>query len=272
MRVWVVAGLTVAVSAAALRARWIVAAYGSTAQWTGKRDKDAKKDPPREAVKDVSMPFQVGEKLNYRVAWATFSSAATVETSVVEQRDLFGWKTWHLKALIHTAGSVRSLFTIDDQADSYVDAQTQQTRQFELYLDELGRKQNQVLRPVARGDTARGGPGVIVQAGTRDPLGALYTLRAVDWRATPEVTVPVYDGRNLFEMRAKVEGASEKVTTAAGKFDAMRVGVKLFQFGKEGAENSFVIWFAQDRARTPVAIEAALPFGSLHAEMVPTGK
>ena len=48
------------------------------------------------------MPFRVGETLNYRVSWATFSSAASVQVSIPEHRDLFGWGTWHFRASIHT--------------------------------------------------------------------------------------------------------------------------------------------------------------------------
>jgi hypothetical protein len=235
--------------------------------------KDAKTETTKEVAKDAPMPFRVGEKLNYRVAWTTFSNAATVETSAVEQRDLYGWKTWHFRALIHTAGSVRSLFVIDDQADSYVDARTPETHQFEMYLDELGRKQNSVLRFVVPGQEQRGnGAAVIVQPGTRDPLAVIYTLRAVDWKQTPEVKTPMYDGRNLFELRAKMENASEKVTVAAGAFETTRVSIHLFQYGKQVADDNFVVWFAHDEARTPVAMQADLPFGSLHVEMVTAGK
>lgn len=231
--------------------------------------KDASKDPP----KDLAVPFRAGEKLTYRVAWATFSNAANVELDVVEQRDLYGWKAWHFRALAHTAGSVRSLFTIDDQFDSYTDAQNADCHQFEMYLDELGRKQNQTLRLVAQGQKTRGdGPSVIVQPGTRDPLGAVNMLRGVDWKQTPEVRAPLYDGRNLFEMRARMESSSEKVATAAGNFDATRISIHLFQYGKQVADDNFTIWFAHDEARRPVAMQADLPFGSLHVELVPAGK
>lgn len=255
-----------------LAAGVLIAASFAPAAVQKSAKKDAKKDP-KEAVKDAPMPFHAGEKLNYRVAWATFSNAASVETSVVEQRDLYGWKAWHFRVLIHTAGSVRSLFTIDDQADSYTDAQTEETHQFEMYLDELGRKQNSTLRFVAPGQPQRGsGAAVIVQPGTRDPLAVIYTLRAVDWKQTPEVKTPMYDGRNLFELRAKMENASEKVTTAAGATETTRVSIHLFQYEKQVADNNFVVWFAHDEARTPVAMQADLPFGSLHVEMVQAGK
>lgn len=219
------------------------------------------------------MPFRVGETLNYNVAWAAFSTAASVQLAVPEQRDIFGWGTWHFRALAHTLSPVRSLFTIDDQFDSYTDAATLESRQFELYLDEMGRKHDQVLHLIPQGQSPRGGvPAVIVLPGTRDPLGALYALRSVDWQRTPEFRAPVYDGRNLFEMRTRMEATSEAVTVAAGNFSASRLSIRLFQYEKELTGSSFTIWLANDASRTPVLMKAELPFGSLRVELTSPAK
>ena len=74
------------------------------------------------APKESPMPFRPGETLTYRVSWAAFSSAASLQLSVPERRDLFGWQTWHFRALAHTLSPVRTLFAVDDQFDSYTDA------------------------------------------------------------------------------------------------------------------------------------------------------
>src|ERR1700737_4726485 len=97
--------------------------------------------PPKEAsdTRDPKLtpPFKVGEKLDYRVGWASFSSAASVRLAVGERRNLYGWDTWHLQALAHTVSPVRSLFVIDDQFDSYTDTQTLASHRYEMYLREL---------------------------------------------------------------------------------------------------------------------------------------
>jgi hypothetical protein len=86
------------------------------------------------------VPFHVAETLNYRVTWASFATAASLQVSVPERRNLFGWTTWHFRASLHTQTPVRTLFTIDDEFDSYADAATLETHQYEGYLSELGRK------------------------------------------------------------------------------------------------------------------------------------
>jgi hypothetical protein len=219
-------------------------------------------------IKEQAMPFRPGETLNYRIAWSMFSSAASVQLVIPERRDLFGFLTWHFRAQAHTQSPVRSLFLIDDQFDSYTDANTLESRQYETRLDEMGRKTNQVLLLVPSGQISKApGPSVVVAPGTRDPLGAFYTLRGIEWARTAEFRSPVYDGRDVYEMRAQRESPSEAVKVDGGSFSASRVSIRVFQHQKEVQAIHFVVWIANDAARTPVQIQAELPFGSLRAEL-----
>jgi Protein of unknown function (DUF3108) len=222
-----------------------------------------------EKTKEQPVPFRAGETLNYRVAWAAFSNAASLELSVPERRDLYDFKTWHLRAVTHTLNPVRRLFELDDQFDSYTDAATLESRQFETHLNEMGKISDQVLHLSPSGQPVHSpGPVVIVSPGTRDPLGTLYSLRAQDWHHAPDFTAPVYDGRDLFDMRAHCEALTEYVRVAAGNFSAARIAVHVFQYEKEVSSIRFEIWIANDPARTPVVIEATLPFGNIRAELL----
>jgi len=224
--------------------------------------------PKKDAPSDVVMPFRVGETLKYQVAWATFTTAASVQMNVAERRDLFGWGTWHFRAVAHTVSPVRSLFAIDDQFDSYTDAASLESRQYEMYLNEMGKRQDRVIHLLPMGQAPRGDlPRVVVLPGTRDPLGALYALRGVDWQKTPEFRAPVYDGRDVYELRARVVAANEAISVAAGNYSASRISIHLFQRDKEVSGMSFSAWLAHDPARTPVLMQADLPFGNLRVEL-----
>lgn len=219
-------------------------------------------------AKDVPPPFRIGEKLDYRIAWANFTGAATVRLAVAERRELYGWDTWHLRALAHTLSPVRALFAIDDQFDSYTDARTLESHQYEMYLRELGRERNLVLQLAPQGVSPRGpGSTVIVQPGTRDPIGALYSLRQVNWQRTAEARTPVFDGRSLYEMRARLEAAHEQTSVAAGTYTAAKIEIRLYDRGQEVPGMHFEIWLAQDAARTPVLIQAEVPFGTFRGEL-----
>jgi hypothetical protein len=217
---------------------------------------------------EPAMPFRVGEILNYRVAWAIFPNAAALQMNVVERRNLLGWQTWHFRASAHSEAPARTFFEVDDQFDSYTDTNTLESHQYELYLSEMGSKQNEVLHLISVGQSSRGTVApVLVQPGTRDPLGAFYALRAVNWQRTPEFHVPVYDGSDLYEVRARQESASEVVAVDAGNFQATKISLRLFEYGKQVPHTNFLVWFAHNAARTPVLVLAEMPVGSVRVEL-----
>jgi Protein of unknown function (DUF3108) len=214
------------------------------------------------------MPFRVGEKLDYRVSWASFATAANVELDVPERRNLYGWSTWHFRASAHTVNPVRRLFAIDDEFDSYTDARTLDSRQYEMYLNEMGKKADQVWRFLPEGQSPHApGPAVMVMPGTRDPLGTLYSLRSVDWQRTTQIGAPVDDGNQLYQMRAIREEAGEPVEVPAGNFSTTRVGIHVYQHNTQISGIGFAVWIANNPARTPVLMRAELPFGTLRVEL-----
>lgn len=220
---------------------------------------------------EIPMPFRTGEILNYRVEWAIFPNAAALQMSVVERRNLLGWQTWHFRASAHSVVPARTLFEVDDQFDSYTDATTLESHQYEMYLNEMGSKQNEVLHLVAIGQSNRGSVApVIVQPGTRDPLGAFYALRAVDWQRTPDFHIPVYDGSDLYDVRARQESASDPVAVDAGNFQAAKISLRLFEHGREVPHTGFLVWFAHNAARTPVLVLAEMPLGNVRVELAAT--
>lgn len=248
-----------------------IVAAGPLAGQSSRRTHTQPVSDPHPAIKPAGLPahFRVGEKLDYRVGWANFTSAATVRLAVAERRNLFGWDTWHLRAVTHTLNPVRVLFAIDDQFDSYTDAATLSSHQYEMYLNEQGKHEGSVLRLLAQGEPSRGdAPSVVVLPGTRDPVGALYALREVDWQRTREAASPVYDGRNVYDLRAKLQAAREQVTVPAGTYSASKVFVRVFERGQQAPKVTAAIWFAWDPAKTPVLMEAELPFGSLRVELI----
>jgi hypothetical protein len=223
-------------------------------------------------LKDQPMPFHPGESLNYRVSWAAFTTAADIQLSIPERRDLFGWQTWHFRATAHTQSPVSSLFPIDDQFDSYTDSASLESRQFESHLNELGKASDQIQHLVPTGQRPKApGASVVVDPGTRDALGALFTIRGADWSRTPELRIPVYTGRDVYDMRGRAD-APQPVTVAAGVYTAQRINITVFQHDKELTTIKIAIWLANDPARTPVAMQATLPFGTVRAELTPPAK
>jgi hypothetical protein len=215
-------------------------------------------------------PFEVGEALHYKLGWGAFANAADVRVEFVERRDLSGVATVHFRGSLHSVAPLRGLFPVDDIFDSYSDARTLDSKQYEFHLDELREKETRVRR-LATTATMRtvAAPRVIVPAGTRDPLGMLYELRAVDWkaRAGGEYRAPMYDGNDVFEVRVHLEVSEETVAVDAGNFRATKVEARLYQRGVEVPKTVLTMWFARDERRTPVLLEAEMPYGKVRAEL-----
>jgi hypothetical protein len=218
--------------------------------------------PPAAAV-----PFRAGEQLEYRVEWESFLTAASLRMEVREQREFRGGHAWHFQALVNSLNPVRYLYAVDDQFDSYLDAAGLHTRQFELYLRESRKIEDRILRLATEGEPVEGGATVVrVPAGTRDPLGAIYFFRTADWKRSPEITIPIYDGRRLYTVRARrdLEGAVE---VPAGEFLAERITLRIFEQQRERTDLRIHFWLAKDPQRTPVQIEATLPFGNVRVQL-----
>ena len=184
-----------------------------TGQSPARRTAVASKPPVRAAMKEAEVPFPGTERLAFQVLFSKFTvKAAALEFAVVEHRDFFGHAAWHFRATAQTVDTVRMLYSLDDQFDSYTDAVKLTSLQYEMYLREAGNRQDHTWRmdtgeePIGAGVAA-----ARVQPGTRDPLGLLYVLRAADWKKTPELRVPVFDGTHLYDVRATLAETGEQV-------------------------------------------------------------
>jgi hypothetical protein len=237
---------------------------------SAKRPKSRAKVPAAPAAPaSVPVPFRPGETLEYRVLFSKYAvNAAKVETTVIEQRNFFGHAAWHFRAIAHTMDTMRMLFAIDDEFDSYTSAASLFSLQYEMYLHEQGKEQTSLYRMTTDADPApQDATALRVVPGTRDAISFLYNLRAADWQRLPEFRAPVFDGRRLYDVVARVDTPQGTITVPAGNFPAFRVSLRLFDHGKELTDTRLWVWLARDAAHTPVLVEAEIPFGTARIEL-----
>lgn len=246
----------------------LAVSFGALAQ-SSRPAKSSSKTASKPVTHEAAVPFAAGEHLSFRVIWSKFSvNAATIQLAVVERRDFFGRMAWHFRALAQTIDTMHIVYPLDDQLDSYSDTAHLDSIQYEMYLHEQGKQQTSAWRLISDGSPAPANVAAArVTPGTRDPISLLYMLRAADWKATPELRVPVFDGKNLYEAVAHLESASEQAVVPAGQFSASKISVKVFEHGEELSTTHFNIWLAQDAGRTPVLMETELPIGTARLEM-----
>jgi hypothetical protein len=209
-----------------------------------------------------------GEVLEFTGSVAKVSNVASLRLVVNGHKEVAGKDAWHLQAFAHTQNPLRMVFELDDQFDSYSAPGDFASVQYEMRLNERGQKVQSVQRmtPTGREPAPAGASEARVLPGTRDPLGMMQYLRSVDWTKTPVVHSPVYDGHKLYEVRAQKIGSAE-VEVPAGKFSTATVDIKVFDDGVEMKDAHFTVYLARDAARTPVLLEAVLPFAAARVEL-----
>ena len=161
------------------------------------------------------------------------------------------------------------VFELDDQFDSYSDASSMTSVQYEMHLSERGQKVDNVQRMLSsmQDPIPAGGSGVRVPLGTRDPLGLLEYLRSTDWSHTGEVRSPVFDGHKLYDVRAAVVGKANGITVPAGTFNTTKIEIHVLDNGQEMKDAHFLLYLANDAARLPVLLEAVLPVATARVEL-----
>lgn len=220
------------------------------------------------AREGAAVPFASGEQLDYRISWNSALTAATARMRVVEQRPFYGRTAWHFQTRAQSVEPVRFLYKLDDQFDSYTDAATLAGIQYEMYIREQNRNEDSIIRMSREGEPADDdGPTVRVPEGTRDPLGFLYSLRAVDWSRSEAVKMNVYDGKKLYELRIRRLATAQAVTVPAGSYAATKLEMRAFERGREVRNTLFHVWLSEDSGKRPVLIEADLPIGTFRVEL-----
>jgi hypothetical protein len=227
---------------------------------------EAKKTAP---PGDPGVPLRDGEVLDYTANVANLNNVATLTLKVVGRGNFVGKSAWHLQATAHTQNPLRMVFELDDQFDSYSDAGTLASMQYEMRLSERGQKVQSRQRMTATGKEPAPADATAARVlpGTRDPLGMMEYLRNVDWSKTSEVRSPVYDGHKLYDVRAKIAGAAESVSVPAGRYIASKIEIRVFEDGVEMKDASFTLHLANNVGRTPVLLEAVMPFATARVEL-----
>ena len=224
----------------------------------------------RAAPADAGTTLRPGEVLEFAADVSKLSNVANLRLQIVDRRNFFGKNAWHLQAFARTENPLRIVFELDDQFDSYSDAATLSSLQYEMHLNERGEKQESIQRMTTTG--AERTTATVTQTrvvpGTRDPLGLMQYLRTVDWTKTHEVHGPVYDGHKLYDVRARLDGPAQSITVPAGSFSASKIDIRVFDAGSELKDVHFALYIASDAARTPILLEAVMPFATARVALV----
>ena len=234
----------------------------------------APSQPVTPAAKKTSAPVEpsfapkTGEILQFSASLAKVSNVASLRLEVLDKKEINGKPAWHFQATAKTQNAMRIIFELDDRFDSFSEGNNFTGVQYEMRLSERGQKVQSIQRLTTTGKEPAppGASSAVVLPGTRDPLGMMQYLRSVNWDQTREVKGPVFDGRKLYDVRAKLTGTSE-VVVPAGRFTAATIEIRVFDKDVEMKDAHFTLYLAHNAARTPVLLQAVLPFAEARVEL-----
>jgi hypothetical protein len=104
-------------------------------------------------------------------------------------------------------------------------------------------------------------------AETRDMLATLYGLRGIPLNDGQDLCLPVYGGRRVWLLRAKVMGR-EKVRTPADEYATIHLQGTAARVDTPGITREVHLWLTDDPARIPVAALGVIQGKPVRAQLV----
>ena len=205
------------------------------------------------------LPFDVGERLHYRVSLGVLGSVGEGDMSVGGPEDVRGTETLVLRSQVWArVGFVRTT----ERAESWIDpirmtALRYQKRTHGAFTRD-DEQQVELFPEQRRWEDQRGRHGESPTSTPLDELSFIYYLRTLPLDAdTVDSVVRHYDAaRNPIAVRVV---GRDTVRTSAGTFPAIIVEMRVKDARRYGGEGVIRLHLSDDAFRYPVRIESSVP-------------
>lgn len=222
------------------------------------------------AQADRPVPFKTGETLTYDVSWTTFVTAGQATLSVKERRPgAAGSARYYLVAEARPSSVLQRLYHVYYKAESMLDTRTLRPSRATVFSDENGRTRHKTTTFRANGTVdyevktaslVKSSLKMPVEA--QDPLGAIYVLRAIPFKAgQAPFVIPIADSGKAYKMRVTV-GAREPVKTGIGTVPALKLTLAVTGPDGKATDAPMTVWISDDARRLPLKFVAGLAVGS----------
>jgi hypothetical protein len=216
-------------------------------------------------------PWASGEALSFDVDLMGIVKAGTLSMDV--QRPTLRGTQLPLRARFHNTSVFAKVRRIAGTAMSWVDATTMLPERFR---DEV--VENEVRRVSDARIPASGEVVIENQLGAErktsryarrgqvlDVLSAAYHLRAAALRPGQEICFDLVANRNYWHLQGKVAPKTERVESAAGIFDTLRIDATVTRADQPAARRPIHLWLSTDSRRLLVAAVGEIELGPVRA-------
>ena len=221
---------------------------------------------------DIKRPFQVGERLTYRVSWLNL----TAVIAVMEVAPMPGQSGQGTARLVGTAQStpiITKFFPVDNRIESELDLDSLAPEHMTFRRREGKKKedieytfhQKEGVVTAVRGGTTE---SLSIPAGTQDIISCLYYTRtALEPKPGASLKMNVYHDKKNRPVEVRVEDV-EIIEGGWGKAETVRVRVVMPFHGLFMNRGDIHVWVTNDERRTPVRMKAKVVLGSIVADLV----
>jgi len=190
-------------------------------------------------------------------------TAGQASLEVVNDTVVNNYHQLHIRFKARTTFPISSIYTINDQVDTWLDSKYLYTKKLTQNIRE-GNYKNDLYTiidydqsiAITNGDT------VIIDQFLRDSYSLFYFLRTIPLIIGETIDFTAFDGKRItpFQIITKTK---ETINTMAGTFPCLVV--KPFREGTTLLKNKgdMMIWFSDDKIRLPIQIKIKLKYGSM---------
>ena len=207
-------------------------------------------------------PFQIGERLTYNVSF-TGITAGQASLEVVYDTVVNNYHQLHIRFKARTTFPVSSIYTINDQVDTWLDSKYLYTKKLTKNIREGNYKNDSyTIIDYDQSIAITNGDTVIIDQFLRDSYSLFYFLRTIPLIIGETIDFTAFDGKIITPFQV-ITKTRETINTMAGTFPCLVV--KPFREGTTLLKNKgdMMIWFSDDKIRLPIQIRIKLKYGSM---------
>jgi hypothetical protein len=212
-------------------------------------------------------PFVTGEVLSFDFDVMGIVKAGTLSSTV--EPPISRGALVPLRARIRNSSVFAKVRRVKGFALSWVKADDLRPQRYRDETDEDGvRKTSDTRLDVAGPITMsyafgdRKGTATLERQGeVMDLLSLVYFLRVAALAPGQEICADLVANRRFWRFRGTVVPGTEKVHTAAGTFDAVRIDAVLTRADGAGGKRPVHLWYAKDARRLPLAAVSEVDLG-----------
>lgn len=221
---------------------------------------------PKEKTVERNLPFIVGERLNYDIAWGNFASVGKASFEVRRQGLLGQTRVFEFFGEASNTGVARSLITVSDQMSSFVSVDSLVPVRTDIRLREGKRFKQTTANYDWNSNKAllSSGTQTDLQPGTLDLLSLFYFVRAADLKIGSTFSSVFLDANHRPQMVVVRVAKQETINSAIGSKDALQLDI----LAPDPAKLLLAqVWISNDARRLPLYLVTRTRFGEIRFQL-----